>query len=133
MAIKKICDQINKTLGNKLEVIAGLNAKEVKGVIGSSYFCISSRYHGVASALSQGVPCISTSWNHKYEMLFKDYGLEDMVLDLESSEKDQRAKVDKVLEEDKNHLMKTHLLNEKKEFAVRIEKMWSEVFKIISN
>lgn len=69
-------------LSGEIEVVTGLNALEVKGLIASSYLCISSRFHGVASALNSSVPCLSTSWSHKYEELYKDYGLSDCILDI---------------------------------------------------
>ena len=70
-------------LQNDIEVVSGINALEVKGLISSSYLCISSRFHGVASALNTGVPCLATSWSHKYGELFKDYGMNDCILNLE--------------------------------------------------
>lgn len=69
-------------LSTSIEIVSGLNALEIKGLIASSYLCISSRFHGVASALNSSVPCLSTSWSHKYEELYKDYGLSDCLLDI---------------------------------------------------
>ena len=71
-----------KRLSASIEVVTGLNALEVKGLIASAYLCISSRFHGVASSLNSSVPCLATSWSHKYEELYKDYGLSDCVLDI---------------------------------------------------
>lgn len=67
-------------LGCEIELVSGLNALETKGIIAESYLVISSRFHGVASALNSCVPCLATSWNHKYACLFEDYGLHDCVL-----------------------------------------------------
>ncbi len=69
-------------IGKGIELVSGLNALEVKGLISTAYLCVTSRFHGVASALNSCVPCLATSWSHKYEELFRDYGMTDCVLDL---------------------------------------------------
>lgn len=79
---EKLAHKCKHKLSDSIEVVSGLNALEVKGLIASSYLCISSRFHGVASALNSSVPCLSTSWSHKYEELYKDYGLSDCILDI---------------------------------------------------
>lgn len=49
----------------------------LKSLIAKSTFLIGSRFHALASALSTNVPSIGTSWLHKYEMLFAEYGCSD--------------------------------------------------------
>lgn len=81
-------------LGSEIEYVSGLNALETKGIISESYLVISARYHGVASALNSCVPCLATSWNHKYAFLFNDYGISDGIL----SQTDIKAAQKKIAE-----------------------------------
>ncbi|MBL4677581.1 MAG: polysaccharide pyruvyl transferase family protein [Mucilaginibacter sp.] len=68
---------VNKELESPIPVLQNDCPLQIKGIIGSTKFIICSRFHGVVSALSQGIPCVVTGWSHKYAMLLKDYGFEE--------------------------------------------------------
>lgn len=78
----ELAKRCSQSLETQVEVIQNINALEVKGVLSSSYLCISSRFHGVASSLNCNVPCLATSWSHKYKELFSDYNINGCILNL---------------------------------------------------
>ncbi|MCR5297874.1 MAG: polysaccharide pyruvyl transferase family protein [Paludibacteraceae bacterium] len=113
-----------------VEVVSDLNALETKGFISRSYLVISSRFHGVASALDTAVPCLATSWSHKYEMLFKDYEQQNCVLD--TSDNDSLCqRIREMLSPENNRDIRTKL---KERIAVnnsKTEEMWQTIWNTI--
>jgi colanic acid/amylovoran biosynthesis protein len=53
----------------------------LKQFIGAAELVISSRFHGAINALSQAVPCIATSWSHKYQQMMTDFGVGDFCIE----------------------------------------------------
>ncbi|EON77502.1 hypothetical protein ADIS_2032 [Lunatimonas lonarensis] len=126
----EICKALSNSLPGNIEVVNKLGALEVKGLIGSSNMVISSRYHGVASALNQGVPALATSWNHKYEMIFDDFGMKDCVLNIE-----ERSCLGQVIDDflSRRNLINSILTVKKAELASQTERMWQEIWKFSSD
>ena len=116
-------------LKKEVEVVTGLNALEVKGLIASSYLCISSRFHGVASALNSCVPCLATSWSHKYAELYKDYGMKDCVLALDD-ETMCLSKVTLYLEDEKNQAIRKNLQSVLPAIQQETQEMWKQVWSL---
>jgi polysaccharide pyruvyl transferase WcaK-like protein len=81
----KLCQQIFSQLDPSMAALASdLSSIDVKRFIGESKLVVSSRFHGCVSALSQGIPVIGTSWSHKYEMLYDDYGVSSLLYQFDS-------------------------------------------------
>ncbi len=76
----ELCRQIQALIPFEIEMIAPESGMAIKKIIASSSMVLSSRYHACVSALSQGVPCLGTSWSHKYETLYSEYGVPQWLL-----------------------------------------------------
>jgi colanic acid/amylovoran biosynthesis protein len=109
---------------------SGLNALEAKGIIGASFLVISSRFHAAASALSQAVPCLATSWSHKYPMLLRDYDIDNGIIDVNDTPA-ALSKVKEFIDETKNMQLRDHLANKSNILKKKSEEMWNKVFEII--
>lgn len=75
-----LCESLRTAAGGT-PVIDDDDPLALKGVIGAAGLAVASRFHGCASALSQAVPCLGTTWSHKYGGLFAEFGVTDCVLE----------------------------------------------------
>lgn len=114
-------------LNNSIEVVTGLNALEVKGLISTSYLCVSSRFHGVASALNSGVPCLATSWSHKYAELYNDYSISDCILDLSNMDRCFNM-VNNYMNDSENRRIREHLEVQIPKIQAKTRNMWDYIW-----
>lgn len=124
---EQIAMRCRETLNNRVEVLTRLNALEVKGMIASAYLCISSRFHGVASSLNSTVPCLATSWSHKYKELFNDYEISDGVLPVDNVDK-CIEKIKSYLDLQLNQSIREHLKLQVKKIKKQTQEMWKNVW-----
>jgi polysaccharide pyruvyl transferase WcaK-like protein len=127
----ELCKKINQKHNNRLPIVDGLNAKEIKGIISQSFMVISARYHGVASALNSGVPCLANSWSHKYELLFKDFGQHDMILDIKSPFENTKEKIDEVFDPINYSKIKKELENLANDNRKNNLDMWERIWNFV--
>lgn len=107
------------------DLLAPSDALDVKRIIGGSECVVSSRFHGLVNALSQGVPAAATGWSHKYQYLMQEYACEDFLVSMDAEAEKQQAEIRALVE-------KRESLRERIETAgivqrQRTEEMWSEV------
>ena len=79
-ADEKICQKLMTHFDGKLGYTGQRDAVAVKSIIGYSGRVLTSRFHGLVSSLSQGVPSLSTSWSHKYEQLSEFFGVPKIIV-----------------------------------------------------
>ncbi|OOE62358.1 polysaccharide pyruvyl transferase family protein [Salinivibrio kushneri] len=127
---KPLTESINNNLEEPLKTYYYEDPKEIKGVISTASIVISSRFHGLVSALTQGIPVIATGWSHKYQMLLDDYNVGDFLAD-HMDYSDLVKKIELLKDEDKYTLIKNGIVQEKKRQIQKTKDMWNLVFKHI--
>ena len=125
---EELCLTLQSRMKDKIEVVSGLNALEVKGLIAASYLVISSRFHGVASSLNSCVPCLATSWSHKYKELFKDYNQFNCILPLNDIQVSLKMVKD-YLQEERNTEMRINLSKALPHIQDETHKMWDTIWR----
>lgn len=123
----KLANKINHLLPQPIDIIKIENPLAVKGIIGKSKVVITSRFHGLVSALSQSIPCLATGWSHKYEMLLEDYNYAQGLCTVNDPLEYLEEKINMLLDRDS----RSEIINNLKTNSVKqkelSQKMWKKV------
>ncbi len=127
-----LADKIKKDTGGGVAIIKESHPLRIKGILGACEGTISSRYHGLVSALSQGVPSLATGWSHKYQELFEDYGFRDGLLDVSMDEVEVCKRIDLILNDKTRNTIIAEINKRSRMLKVQSNSMWEEVLSICS-
>ena len=126
-----LAEKIVSELEDKVDIIKESDALKIKGILGLCAGVISSRYHGLVSALSQGVPALATSWSHKYEMLFKEYGIQDGCLPVSIEPKELTEQIRRITDDNSRKKIIAKITKASAIYKEQTELMWQKVFSVI--
>ncbi|MDJ1114461.1 polysaccharide pyruvyl transferase family protein [Microbacterium dauci] len=68
------------------EIYTNPEPRELKFVLGNASAVITSRFHALVGALSQGVPALAWGWSHKYVELLKDFDVPEWIITAEEAD-----------------------------------------------
>ncbi len=115
---------IKKAQLKDITILVSDDPLEIKYIISKCKSVVSSRFHGLVSALSQGIPAVATGWSHKYKHLMADYKSSHLMVENLS---DLPATVSKLLD-DEFIAQHTKVLNQcSKIQKLAVEQMWEQV------
>jgi len=126
----ELARQIRAECGD-MPIIEEHHPLKIKGILGRCEGCIGSRFHGLLSALHQGVPSLGTGWSHKYQMLFDEYGFGEGMLDPTDSDEVMRKRIDLLLDAKSRRNIRRKLLEHAQSIDQRAEAMWQSAFSVI--
>ncbi|WMJ73260.1 polysaccharide pyruvyl transferase family protein [Cytophagaceae bacterium ABcell3] len=126
-----LAEKIKNAVKLEVEIVKESNPIHIKGIIQNCDAVIGSRFHGLVAALSQGVPAIASGWSHKYNMLFKDYDCEELILTPSSSEQNIKEKIDLITDKDHREMLIKKLKQKSNEQKELTRKMWQDVFNVL--
>ncbi|MEX0779780.1 MAG: polysaccharide pyruvyl transferase family protein [Balneolales bacterium] len=129
----QLAEQVNSMLAKEVAIWKSDNPLAIKQRIGNSRLVITSRYHGLMSALFQSVPVFATSWSHKYEMVLKEYEMDDHLIDPNDSSKMTYQKIIGTLNSIRHNEISAHLNKKAEDHKLQSRKMWDEIFYCIAN
>ncbi len=118
-----LCQLIARAAGG-LDVIEEADPLAVKGIIGAAAAVVCSRYHGCVNALAQAVPCLATSWSHKYAALYDEFAVPEWLVHEPNPAAAARVLFDLLRDRD---APRAALACACTALAARTRAMWSEV------
>ena len=127
----KLARQINEATHGSMAIVQESHPLKIKGILGACEGTIGSRFHGLVSALSQGVPSLSTGWSHKYRTLLNQYGFDDGFADIMEKDENIFRKIDLITEPSSRKKIQTEIINKSNDLKAQTGMMWEKVFKII--
>lgn len=120
--------QVQAEMGNSVKLISESHPLKIKGILGKCHAVVSSRFHGLVSALSQGVPSLALGWSHKYKALLEDYACPECLVASIGSRDEIREQLSLITEETHRASL-LHRLKEKgyhqKQLSIA---MWNDVY-----
>jgi colanic acid/amylovoran biosynthesis protein len=118
-----ICRQLADMYSPALQVVTEPDPRKVKGWIATSRLVVCSRFHGCVSALSSGVPCIGTSWSHKYEALFAEYQQAEFLINADVTEQQLAL----LFQQSQQKVTEPQVVKAIADFKMQSETMWQQL------
>lgn len=127
---KELAVDVQQHIGHSIPLHEEQDPVALKRFLGESHLVIGSRFHSLVGALSQGVPSIGTSWSHKYEMLFRDYGCEEMLLPVPATDEQVRQRIQSATGNGRGELCR-RIEAHSEALRAQTQSMWEAVFDVL--
>ena len=105
----------------------------LKQVIGESLMLIGSRYHSLVAAFSKEVPAIALGWAHKYDMLFEDFGCEQLMILPGTPVEAVLERVTNLIDEDTNLFYRHRIAEQLQRLLPVNQEMWERVAEVLTS
>lgn len=122
-----LAEKISEAVGG-IPIVIESNPLHIKGILGSCDATIGSRFHGLVSALSQGIPSLATGWSHKYQRLFEDYAFSEGLVSVFDTDEQLHQKIDLLIKQESSARLKSKLKEKSDQLKLLSEEMWQIVF-----
>jgi polysaccharide pyruvyl transferase WcaK-like protein len=120
-------ERLRDALGPNPRVVTESDPLVLKGILGAATLVVSSRYHALISAMSQGVPVVATGWSHKYATLLEDFGIPEQLIDVLADPGELRGRLAMAAEGPERIAMTQTLRRRAAEQAAQVMAMWAEI------
>jgi polysaccharide pyruvyl transferase WcaK-like protein len=120
-------ERLRDVLGPDPKVVTESDPLVLKGILGAAAIVVSSRYHALVSAMSQGVPVVATGWSHKYATLLEDFGIPGQLMDLPVDRDELHQRLSVAVDGPGRTAMTDTLRRRAAEQTAEVVAMWAEI------
>ncbi|KJR97815.1 MAG: hypothetical protein VR65_22600 [Desulfobulbaceae bacterium BRH_c16a] len=126
-----LCEKIRQKVGEELLIYKEEDVRKIRWVIGNSKLAISSRFHGLINALTQGVPVIAMGWTHKFDCLLREYGCEKYLVS-PGVKKDHLDKLlNDLFDESSRSIIVSTIESNRRRQKEKADAMWRDIGKLV--
>lgn len=125
-----LAEKVSEAVGG-IPVVKEVDPLHIKGILGTCDATVGSRFHGLVSALSQGVPSLATGWSHKYQRLFEDYEFGEGLVSVTDSDEVLFSKLELLIDSNSAEELRGKLNERSVELKQLSAEMWDKVFAVI--
>jgi polysaccharide pyruvyl transferase WcaK-like protein len=117
---------------NDIQFIYHEDPLVLRKIISFSKFVISSRFHGILTSFSSNIPCIGTSWAHKFNVLFEEYSSLDFLIQPHEIKRLEELII-KLIDPEVNKSQSSLIRERGEYYQTKVDLMWTEVKDILEN
>lgn len=121
-----LCVEISSATNSELKCPS--TPFEAKNIISRAFLCISGRYHGIINSLYTDTPVVGTSWSHKYEVLFNEYKIPEMLI---SPDIEGTKSLQKLLETDSFEEKVVSIKKRNQQLRARYPSIWDNILPLL--
>lgn len=124
---------IEKVASSCVTIVNEQDSVSLKQMISRSLLLVGSRYHSLVAAFSNKVPAIALGWAHKYEMLFEDFGCEQLLISSETPIDAVLECVTDLIDEDMNMSHRHQIAERLQRMRSTNQEMWNRVVEVLTS
>lgn len=128
----EIARRIGAGVPGGVPVVEVADPLAIKAMLAEARLVVSSRFHGLVSALSQATPAVGIGWSHKYAELMRDYASQDCISSSLEHGGDVLDIVRRELQDDAQEARRALLRVRAAAVKLESQAMWREVFELVA-
>jgi colanic acid/amylovoran biosynthesis protein len=129
---KDVALKLQGQMERPVEIIEDENPLNLRRIIGNCQVVLSSRFHGLACALNQNIPCIATEWTPKFRNVMRTYNCEEFLVSPLDGKESVEKKIQYLCDPVSHERIVGNLREVNKTVQKEVDVMWNDIEILIS-